>query len=79
MSAPTPEQIKAARLAAGLNQAEAAALVHRTRPGCWSEWERGAVVMPLAEWELFKLKATPANCNVDGAGRVRKTTGERDV
>jgi putative transcriptional regulator len=56
---PTPEEIRAARAAAGLTQQQAAALVHRTGVKCadrWSEWENGRVPMPLAEWELFTLK-----------------------
>jgi putative transcriptional regulator len=56
-AAPTPEEIKAARVAAGLTQAEAAALVHRKEYRRWNEWENGRVPMPAAEWELFNLKA----------------------
>lgn len=61
MSTPTPEEIKAARKAAGLTQTQAGLLVHRTRPQCWGEWERGTVAMPAAEWELFELKCTLAD------------------
>lgn len=75
---PTPDMIRAARLAAGLTQTEAAALVHRSRAASWSEWERGAVPMPAAEWDLFGLKVAmmgpPAEVrHVDGAGRVRRS------
>lgn len=59
MIAPTPDNIKAARLAANLSQREAAALVHREPPrgaSRWSEWETGRHEMPRAEWELFLLK-----------------------
>jgi putative transcriptional regulator len=58
---PTPEEIRAARAAAGLTQLQAAALVHRTgvkSSDRWSEWENGRVPMPLAEWELFTLKTS---------------------
>lgn len=41
---------------AGLNQQEAAALVHRNRASRWHEWETGKCEMPLAEFELFLLK-----------------------
>lgn len=62
---PTPEQVKAARLAAGLTQAAAAALVHRANYRRWGEWENGKETMPAAEWELFQLKTkvvdTPDN------------------
>lgn len=55
-TSPTPEQVKEARLAAGHTQAEAAAVVHRDEYRRWSEWERGVVKMPPAEWELYLLK-----------------------
>lgn len=57
-TAPTPQQIKEARLNAGLTQAEAAAMVHRHHMGRkrWGEWENGHAPMPAAEWELFTLK-----------------------
>lgn len=63
---PTPEQIKAARTAAGMTQKEAAAAVHRTSPEGfkrWSEWETGAIPMPPAEWELFNLKVVDGKDN----------------
>lgn len=52
---PTHEQVKAARLAANLTQAEAAALMHadlRT----WQRWESGDRQMRASDWELFQLK-----------------------
>lgn len=60
---PTPAEIKAARLAAGLTQREAAALVHRNDYRRWSEWENGHVQMPPAEWELFNLKVVDSKGN----------------
>ncbi len=48
--------IREMRMRAGLNQQEAAALVHRNRASRWHEWETGKCVMPLAELELFLLK-----------------------
>lgn len=53
---PTPSNILAARHAAGLTQAQAAALVH-TGFRVWSQWERGLRRMHPATWELFRLKA----------------------
>jgi hypothetical protein len=79
---PTPEQIKAARLAANMTQAEAAAVVHRTSSTGfkrWSEWECGAKKMPPAEWELFNLKVArgisierPERAPKEQPGRVSK-------
>jgi DNA (cytosine-5)-methyltransferase 1 len=54
--APTPAQVRDARLAAGLTQKQAAALVHWGDERRWGERERGDSVMPPAEWELFQLK-----------------------
>jgi DNA-binding transcriptional regulator YiaG len=59
---PTPKQIRAAREAAGLTQAQAAELVHAGSYRTWQNWERDAGdaearAMPLAVWELFKLKS----------------------
>jgi len=54
---PTPEQVLEARIAAGLTQKEAAALVHRVAAKRWSEWERGSMHMQPDVWELFLLKS----------------------
>ena len=53
---PAPESIRAARVAAGLTQAEAAAVVHRPSYRTWQDWERGVARMPPDAWELFLLK-----------------------
>lgn len=52
---PTPEEIRAAREAAGLSQTAAGAAVHTT---CrtWQQWEAGDRRMHPAFWELFRLK-----------------------
>lgn len=63
VKAPSPESIKAAREAAGLNQAEAAILVGSAtkRPErTWQGYEapissKGHRNIPLASWELFLL------------------------
>jgi DNA-binding transcriptional regulator YiaG len=54
---PSPEQIKSARLAAGLTQTQAARLVHGT---CrmWQYWEAGQRRMHPAIWQLFLLRTT---------------------
>lgn len=58
---PTPEEIRAAREAAGLSQTAAAALVHTT---CrtWQQWEAEVGTpsnrrMHPAFWELFRIKS----------------------
>ncbi len=52
---PRPEEIRAARDAAGLTQTEAGALIYcelRT----WQDWEGGQRRMHPAFWELFRMK-----------------------
>jgi hypothetical protein len=58
MKLPTPQQVKNARLAAGLSATQAAALVYRTKRQ-WQYYEADRAIDP-AVWELFniKLKAT---------------------
>lgn len=53
---PKPETLKAMRAAAGLTQAEAAALVHLRDKTRWSEYERGLYPIDPARWELFQIK-----------------------
>lgn len=52
----TPAEIKAARIAAGLTQLQAAARIHCGET-TWQAWELGRSKMHPAFWELFKLKA----------------------
>jgi DNA-binding transcriptional regulator YiaG len=52
---PTPEEVRAAREAAGLSQTAAAALIHCALRG-WQEWEAGNRRMHPAFWELFRIK-----------------------
>jgi DNA-binding transcriptional regulator YiaG len=54
---PRPEEIKSARLAAGLTQTEAARLVHGTLR-MWQYWEAGERRMHPAIWQLFLLRTT---------------------
>lgn len=53
---PTPTDIRAARVAAGLTQAEAAALVCRSLRN-WQQWEAGERTMDATAWRLFGLLA----------------------
>jgi len=55
MNSPTPEEIKSARIAAGLTQPEAAALVY-VDIRAWQYWESGQRNMHPTKWELFNLK-----------------------
>lgn len=55
---PAPNEIKAAREAAGLTQTEAAALVHAGLK-TWQNWESETSEnrkISLAAWELFLIK-----------------------
>lgn len=52
---PSPAEIKEARVAAGLTQTQAAALVG-VQPRAWRYWEVGGRKMSGAVWELFQIK-----------------------
>lgn len=52
---PDAKEVRAARLAAGLTQAEAAELVHLGSHVRWSEYERGAENIGPQTWHLFLL------------------------
>lgn len=55
MSAPTTEQIRAARIKAGLTQAQAAELVGLGHAHRWSEYERGINSISPQTWRLFRI------------------------
>lgn len=55
MKSPDPVEVRAARLAAGLTQTEAAAVIYCTLRG-WQDWEGGKRRMHPAFFELFQLK-----------------------
>lgn len=55
-SNPSPEEIRAAREAAGLSQSGAAALIHSTLR-TWQDWEAGKARMHPGLWELFRIKS----------------------
>lgn len=52
---PTKDQVRSARDAAGLTQAESAQIVYVTSHA-WHYWETGKRAMPAAAWELFLIK-----------------------
>ena len=52
---PTPDEIRAARAAAGHTQTEAGAIVW-VAMRTWQDWESGARSMPAAAWELYMVK-----------------------
>jgi len=53
---PLPDEIRAAREAAGLTQTAAAALVYSTLRA-WQWWESGDRAMHPGLWELWRIKA----------------------
>lgn len=55
LETPTPAEVRAARDAAGLTQAQAAAVVHADLRS-WQKWEGGERTMHVAFWELFLIK-----------------------
>lgn len=52
---PGPDEIRAARAAAGLTQLQAADLAGLDRPMAWSDYECGRRKPDLARWALFLL------------------------
>jgi len=56
MRHPTPQQIKEARVKAGLTQMQAAELVHK-KLRTWQDWEHksGKYKIDLTAWELFLI------------------------
>jgi putative transcriptional regulator len=57
---PTPDQIREARIKAGLTQSKAAERVHMTLSG-WQRAEYGNRKLDLARWELFLIKTNQVN------------------
>jgi putative transcriptional regulator len=54
-STPSPDEIRAAREAAGLSRPDAARLIHATGR-TWEKWELGAQRMHPGLWALFQLR-----------------------
>ncbi|MCD6706592.1 MAG: hypothetical protein LT080_09100 [Thiobacillus sp.] len=57
---PEPDDIRAARTAAGLTQTEAGAVVHASLR-TWQQWEAGDRKMHPGLFELFTLKTAREN------------------
>lgn len=57
---PTPQEIKQARIHAGLTQSQAAALIYKNIR-TWQQWESGDREMDVAFFELFKIKTSMLN------------------
>lgn len=57
-TSPSPEEVRAARIEAGLTQTQAAKIVHCTL-NAWQKWEAAGVNSRRFHpglWELFKIK-----------------------
>lgn len=54
---PEPDAIRAARIAVGLTQTEAAGVVHASLR-TWQQWEAGDRKMHSGLFELFRIKTT---------------------
>lgn len=75
---PTPEEIRAARQAAGLTQTQAGALLHTT-VRTWQQWEAGDRKMHPAFWELFRLKTAAKPQQGEQSTHIAKMSpGERE-
>ena len=51
---PTPDDLRAARAAAGHTQAQASHAVRASRRS-WAAWEAGETAMPAGLWLLYRL------------------------
>jgi DNA-binding transcriptional regulator YiaG len=56
LPSPTPSEILAMRLDAGLTQGQAAARVYASSYRTWQDWERGVRTMPVAIWQLWQAQ-----------------------
>jgi hypothetical protein len=72
----TPEDVFAARQAAGMTQAEAASLVHLSRWQTWSEYENGQRPADPARLQLFLILTRQAK--IPRKIPQRSTTGRDD-
>ena len=61
MNNPTPDQIRAARLAAGLSQAEAGELILSSKRS-WENWEQGRAKMHPGLFDYFLIKTKQKSC-----------------
>ena len=58
---PTPDNIRSARLAAGLSQAEAGELILSSKRS-WENWEQGRVKMHPGLFDYFLIKTKQKSC-----------------
>ena len=63
MKQPTPADVKSARIAAGLTQTRAAAVIHK-KLLAWQRYESGNRAMDCALYELFMLKTGQMNLEI---------------
>lgn len=75
--APQPDLIRAARLAAGLTQRQAAEPIYATERA-WQAWEQGQRPMHPGLWELWKIKASYAPRSRPDIAHQHEHTAERD-
>lgn len=68
MEAPTNNEVAEARIAAGLSQEAAAALIQSKRR-TWQDWEAGIAKMHAGLWELFLLKTKKTRAKVEAEAR----------
>lgn len=61
MNNPTPDQIRAVRLAAGLSQPEAGELILASKRS-WENWEQGRVKMHPGLFDYFLIKTKQRSC-----------------
>lgn len=62
MNNPTPDEIKAARAAAGHNQSQAAETIYKGLR-TWQQWEKGDRQMDAAFFELYLIKTKQKSLN----------------
>lgn len=61
MTNTTPDNIRSARLAAGLSQAEAGELILSSKR-TWENWEQGRVKMHPGLFDYFLIKTKQKSC-----------------
>lgn len=64
MQNPTPEQVKAARTAAGHSQTQAAETIYKGLR-TWQQWEKGERAMDAALYEFYLIKTDQKYLNTE--------------
>lgn len=75
MQNPTPEQVKAARMAAGHSQSQAAETIYKGLR-TWQQWEAGERSMDAALIELYCIKTGQVKSKMDNSGWPLPTAAE---